>query len=255
MRWELITNAKIWIGNIPDEKRLESSPPPEWWPPFIALVLLLLLGKKLRLKRLGGVVEELPTEALLLICGSCISPWSVEDLLVCINPCGGWFSSWFGTCDCMNIDCEGCILRLDDGLGWNCGLMRLSSCGPGRLLLPRRSMSWWVLAIGWWFIWWWWWSCCVDIWERPNRCEPMLFREGGLRFLALSWASASQKALCVIKLSRLWKRNTYTRHFNSHGVRSCYIYALHLEEIAKTISRSHWSCKNIINISWVTKWA
>lgn len=43
------------------------------------------------------------------------------------------------------------------------------------------------------------WSC----WDRPKRWLPMLLNEGGFRFRALSWARASQKARCVMKLSRL----------------------------------------------------
>lgn len=179
---------------IPDEKRVESSPPPEWWLPSMVLAALPLLERKLRLKWLA--VEE--EEALALFIwswGRCISPWSDDDDLFDNIPwwCGDWSaSSWFG---CMNRAGEGGRLRAYPGL------KRGSNCGPGLPPLPNLSISWLERRAGLT------WSCELDIWERPKRWLPIVLNEGGFRFLALSWASASQKARCVMKLSRLKLKN------------------------------------------------
>lgn len=190
--WEV----RICIVYIPDEKRLESSPPPPelWLPSIVLAALLSLLGKKLRLKR--PALEEDEFWPLLWSCGSCISPWSDDDEgLFCNNPCGECSSSWLDTCCWRNSPGEGGMLRA----GRKPGLIKVSNCGLGLAPLPNLSISW--FDRDWLFMWWWSWG--VDIWERPNRWLPMLLKEGGFIFRWLSWASASQKARCVMKLSRL----------------------------------------------------
>ena len=161
---------------------------------------LLLLGKKLRLKRLAAGEELL---LLLWRSGSCMSPCN----------CGlfgkPWFASWMNKED-ECIDCGG--WPNEEGFD---GEIRCSNFAPPAL--PSRNI---LLDGGFWF-------CSGEIWEPscdrprlmwllPKRWLPIVFKLVGC--LALSWASASQKALWVIKLSRLqqlqWKQSqkiTYNR--------------------------------------------
>ena len=130
---------------------------------------------------------------------SCIRPWKG---LFGSNPCWDWFSSWkiwFGSFMKKVEEGIGCDGLNDAPIG---GEMRLSNCPV--LIPPRRNMS----LDGWC------WSWIEGIWWpkednpkfmvlllAPYKWLPMVLNVDGC--LALSWARASQKALWVIKLSRL----------------------------------------------------
>jgi len=192
---------------------------------LIMLPLVLVLGKKLRLKRLVLFAEADSDEAeveLLLVpwrSGSCIRPWSclVENKGPC---CWDWrsWNAWFGSV--MKNDEWGgdCTPNADEWCRF--GEIKCSNFGA----LPRLNK---LLAEGAWF--WSWAPSPRLMWFVPYRWwVPKGFRFEGC--LALSCARASQKALWVIKLSRLQQVNNILLELKNTNV----VY-IHITSTRKTI--------------------
>lgn len=176
----------------------------------LLLLLLFMLPVVPLLERKGRLKRLEPGGGLLLLfvlawrSENCISPWYG---LFGNKPCGDWCSSW----NCWFAS-EGRKKAADEGMaeaGWGGRKdepRRWSNC-PARAppALPRRKTS---LPPDWLF-----WSWIEDnwgpTWDKPKpvlllfpyKLLPMVLKLGGC--LALSCASASQKARWVIKLSRL----------------------------------------------------
>lgn len=215
------------------EKRFDppSPPPPpplllNWWSGWIsrllllpAEALLLLFDRKGRLNRLPPVEE--------LLFGSwsenCISPWN------CLS--WSWWYCWLDWSWLMKKDAEDCAGRKEEPIG---GGERRWSKWPVRALPPPPSLK--MSAAVDWLLWWWWWSgiwgpttcwCWWWWWDKarpvllvpPYKLLPRLLKLGWC--LALSWASASQKALWVIKLSLL-----HSKLKESHWLDRCFHHLL-----------------------------
>lgn len=176
-------------------------------------VLILLLGKKLRLKRLEllGAATEEESELFVLPwrSWSCIRPCSclVENNGPCCEWCSSnndWFVLLFMKKAEEGIDCGECPNE-----DWFRGGIKCSNfVAAAPTLLPRRKM---LLVVAVWFCFWtcesWlptWDRLKLVVWFVPNKWVPREFKPLGN--LALSCASASQKALWVMKLSRLHKK-------------------------------------------------
>lgn len=164
---------------------------------------MVLFGKKLRLKRLEGEFELvllLPWRS-----GSCIKPFR---FLFENGPwCGSWSNVWFGSVMKKaeeGIDCCGECCTPNDEDWFRDGIKCSNFAAP-----VRRKV---LLLVAFWL---WFWSCWeiwVPICERPKvmwfvGVPYKLVPKGVKPFgsLALSCARASQKALWVMKLSRLQK--------------------------------------------------